>query len=109
MRFVIALLVGSLLGFIGSKILFVGSALSLIPWGLIGLANGMYARNKKESMFSGAVYGFFLTLIFMISGYNGQRPIFIVLPFFILLGFFGAFCGLLLGIIGFLLKRFLKK
>jgi len=101
-------IIGALLGIIGSRILFVGSALSLIPWGLVGLADGIYAKNTKEAVVSGFVYGFLLSFVFMLSGYNGTQSIITRVPFFAILGLFGAFCGLILAYIGFFIKNKLK-
>ena len=99
----VSIVVGSLLGIIGSRFLFVGSALSLIPWAIAGLAIGAWC-NKRESMIYGAVYGFALTFVFMIAGYTGIASLLSRLPFFALLGLFGASCGFVLCILGYLLK-----
>ena len=105
MRVIIAALIGAVLGFVGSRILFVGSALSLLPWGFFGLINGIFSRRKKEALMSGVVYGFILSFIFMVAGYNGSRSLLTVIPFFILLGIFGAVCGGVLGMVGFYSKK----
>lgn len=109
MRLFVAIIAGLILGIIGSRYLFVGSFLSLLPWSLVGLATGIYAKTKKEALINGAIYGFVLSLIFMLSGYKGSRPVFMVLPFFILLGLFGAICGSILGLIGLLIKKVYKR
>ncbi len=107
---VVGAVVGVVLGFVGSKFLFVGSGLSLAPWALVGLATGIYSKSRKEALIAGAVYGFILSFVFMLSGYNGNRSTFSVLPFFILLGIFGAVCGAILGLIGSILSgKFPKR
>lgn len=103
------IIVGCILGFVASKVLFVGSWLTLIPWGIAGLGIGLYTISKKEALINGAIYGFVLSLVFLISGYNGTRPLMSVLPFFVLLSLFGALSGLILGLIGYFLRRFFRK
>jgi hypothetical protein len=105
---VVSAIVGSLLGIIGSRYLFVGSALSLIPWTIAGLAIGAWSE-KRASMVNGAVYGFTLSFVFMIAGYTGTASLLSRLPFFALLGLFGALCGFVLGILGSLLKVGIRK
>jgi hypothetical protein len=108
MKTLVAIAVGSLLGFIGARILFVGSALSLLPWSIAGLAFGAW-NSQRAAMVNGAVYGFCLTFAFMIAGYGGSASLLSRLPFFGLLGLFGAFCGFTLGLFGYWLKRGLRK
>ena len=105
---IVSIVAGALLGIIGSRYLFIGSALSLILWSIAGLAIGSWG-NKKESMVNGAIYGFTLSFTFMIAGYAGTASLLSRLPFFALLGLFGAICGFVLGILGFLLKAGIYK
>ena len=98
-------LIAILLGVIGAKYIFVGSFMSLLPWGLIGLATGIYAKNSKEAITNGALYGFLLSFVFMLTGYAGTAPILSRFPFFAILGLFGAVCGVILGSVGYLIGR----
>lgn len=107
-KILIAGIIGALLGVIGAKVLFVGSISTLLPWGLIGLATGIYAKNKNEAIVNGGVYGFLLSFIFMITGYNGPRSVITLLPPFILFGLFGLICGLVLGLTGYFIGIKLK-
>lgn len=109
MRLLLGMLIGLMLGIIGSRIFFVGSSISLLPWGIVGLGVGLFSRSKREALFNGASYGFVLTFIFMLSGYSGMRPVFSVMPFFALLGLFGALCGGILGVVGNVLRQFIRK
>jgi hypothetical protein len=106
-RLVASGVVGAILGIVGSRFLFVGSWLSLIPWGIIGLAVGAISR-KAERWLNGGLFGFFLTLAFMIAGYSGTDPVITKLPFFILLGAFGGICGIALALVGHLLRGVVK-
>ncbi len=98
-KLIVSILAGSLLGFIGSRVLFVGSWLSLIPWGIVGLAIGYWSQ-KRDAMITGSCYGFALVFLFMIAGYAGSASLVSRLPFFAILGIFGGFCGLILGLAG---------
>lgn len=105
---VVSALIGVLLGIIGSRFLFVGSALSLIPWGIVGLLLGWFSKNRKKAKINGIIYGFFLCFSFMIAGYSGSAPLLTRMPFFAVLGLFGSVCGLILAIIGNLGKKLRK-
>jgi hypothetical protein len=102
---VIAGILGILLGILGASVLFVGSYLSLLPWGLVGVVFGYLSSSYKKAILNGIVYGFLLVVAFMISGYRGTNPIIAVLVFFGILGLVGAVCGLVLGLIGHFLKE----
>ncbi len=105
-KLVVSGLIGSIFGVIGSRFIFVGSALSLIPWGITGLIIGFWSKSAKEAVLNGSVYGFLLSFIFMVSGYSGSAALLSRIPFFIILGIVGAICGGVLGIIGNLLRKF---
>ena len=98
------MIVGALLGVIGSRYLIVGSALSLIPWGIAGFLIGYWSDTRRQSILNGGLYGFVLSFVFMLSGYSGSEPVISRFPFFALLGLFGAVCGLILGWIGYFLR-----
>ncbi len=95
----IAFCAGLVLGVVGARYLFVGSWLTLIPWALGGLLIG-YASSKNEAIVNGVVYGFVLSLAFLISGYGGQSSLLSRIPFFLVLGAFGAICGVVLALVG---------
>ena len=57
------------------------------------------------ALFAGKAYALFaLCFGFMIAGYSGAAPLVTRLPFFALVGVFGAGCGLLLTFLGHLLR-----
>jgi hypothetical protein len=76
---------------------------SLVPWGLFALAIGFWC-NKGQSLYGGAIYGFCLCFSFMIAGYNGTASLVSRLPFFVVIGLFGAVCGIAVSITGYFLK-----
>ena len=59
----VSIIVGTLLGIIGARYVFVGSWLSLVPWGIVGLAIG-YWGNRRVALTNGAAYGFMLAFAF---------------------------------------------
>ncbi len=100
---VTSILLGIILGAIGTAI---GSAhwlITLALWGIAGLCVGLFSKNRKRAWKSGAVYGFVLSFSFLMFGYQGSHALMRmaqVLVFFVLLSVFGACCGALLGIVG---------
>jgi hypothetical protein len=107
-KIILSILAGSLLGLIGSRYLFVGSWLSLIPWAIAGLLIGYWCQ-KREWLINGSCYGFALSFVFMIAGYNGSASLISRLPFFAILGVFGGICGLVLAWFGFTVKQIVEK
>jgi hypothetical protein len=103
LKLLASIVAGSLLGIIGSRYLFIGSWLSLIPWTIAGLAIGYWSQ-KRESLINGGAYGFALAFVFMIAGYTGSASLISRLPFFAGLGVVGGLCGLVLGLLGFVIK-----
>lgn len=80
--YLLPIIAALIMSYISSRYLFVGSALSLIPWSILALLCGVLARSKKEAVRLGAVYGFSQTFIFLWIDKAGK----ITLPqFFILL------------------------
>ena len=107
-KVVVSIIVGALLGVIGARYLFVGSWFSLIPWGMAGLLIGFWSQ-KREWVVNGLCYGFAVCFVFMLAGYSGSASLISRLPFFAVLGLFGGLCGLVLGWVGFEIKRRLKN
>jgi hypothetical protein len=107
-KLLVAIVVGAILGFTSSRFLFVGSWLSLIPWGIAGLALGAWCE-RREALIDGAVYGFVIAFVFMLSGYSGSASMISRVPFFVIIGVVGAVCGLVLGFLGYMVKEFLTR
>jgi hypothetical protein len=102
-RTVVSICLGALLGLVGARYVLVGSALSLVPWAIVGLCIGCF-NDRKGAMINGALYGFVLSFAFMCAGYHGAAPLLTRVPFFLLLGVIGAVCGFALGNLGFLIR-----
>ena len=90
---------GIVLGFLGSKLLFLGW-LTVIPWGLAALLVGYLALNRRQALFAGVVFGFFLGFVFMIGGYSGSDPLLSKLLPFALIGVVTAAVGAIAAVIG---------
>ncbi len=93
------------MGLVGSRYLFAGSWLSLVPWAIVGLLIG-YWSEKREWAINGSCYGFALSFVFMVAGYTGSASLISRLPFFAMLG---GFCGLILAWLGFTVKKIVNK
>ena len=57
----------------------------------------------------GALFGFVLAFSFMVSGYSGAEPLMGRLPAFAALGLVGAACGVLLGLLGAILGKTVRR
>jgi hypothetical protein len=107
--FLLAALSGAILGVLNSKYIFVGSSLSLIPWTIVGLVWGWMSQSYRKAAAIGTIYGFCLTLAFMIAGYAGHNPWLQVAIFFIVVSLFGAACGAILGLMGYGARHFISR
>ncbi len=97
---VLLVVLGVVLGVAGAKYLLVGSALSLIPWGLVAALIGYTSPSRGRSTLAASGYGFALAFAFMIAGYQGHASVTHRLPPFALLGLLGAACATLLALAG---------
>ena len=104
-----AVVVGAALGYLGARVLLVGSGLSLIPWAIVGLGCGAVSRTWRQAVAVGSLYGFSLAYAFMISGYDGAAPLRDRLVPFLLLGCVGAVCGAGWALVGRVLRRRLDR
>ncbi len=108
MKTIVAVIVGAVLGFLGSRVVFVGSALSLIPWTVVGLVLGLWC-GVRQSLWVGAAFGFSLAFFFMATGYTGSAPLLTRVPFFALIGLAGAVCGTAVVLLGSLVAARLRR
>ena len=105
----IALTSGALLGWLCARVIFVGSALALIPWAIAGLLLGYFAAGWRFALVGGAVYGFALGVKFMVAGYAGSRPVWTALLLFAVIGLICAACGLACAGVGHGLRRLIRR
>ena len=105
----VAAIVGLGIGILYGQI-HAGAVLCLGTWGIAGLVFGAATTHWKLSAASGALFGFAVSLFFLIGGYQGAKPIYDPLPFFVVLSLFGAVSGAALGAVGWLARtRVLRR
>lgn len=104
-RLAAALVLGVVLGLVGARILFVNSALSLIPWGCAAALVGAFSPTRRAAMLAGGVFGFGLLTSFMFFGYAGDDPVATKTLPFAALGVAGAACALIPAFIGQMIVR----
>jgi hypothetical protein len=107
-QYIIPVLVAAAMSYISSRYLFVGSGLSLIPWGLLALGFGFFTKDKQLATQRGLIYGFAQSFIFLWIDKSGITSVgqFLLLAVIIsALGIFGAGCGWILSRIGWLIRR----
>ncbi len=92
-------LIGIILGALSAHTFFIHSWLALVPWGIVGIAIGYFSGGKKQGIWAGAFYGFFLCVSFLIAGFKGSSFVRLI-PLLIAMGLLGKLSGLVLGIIG---------
>ncbi len=93
---------GVLLGYIG------GPVQILAIWGIAGVGIGYFSSTFRLAALNGLIFGFIVSYIFMLHGYNGTDPITTKLLPFAALGAFGAVCGIILAEIGRLLRKLMN-
>ena len=89
---VLSALLGLVLGFAATKMLFLGGW-TLVPWAVAAMLIGWLSADARRALVHGALYGFVLSFVFMVADYVGSE-LFAKLPFFALLGILGGACGL---------------
>lgn len=101
LRLLGAAAVGAILGWLGALVPTLGWW-TLLPWGIAGFLLGFASRKPAVI---GAVYGFFLTFVFMMAVYTGTASrISRILPFAVL-AVGGAVAGLVVAILGAAIAR----
>lgn len=82
---------------------------SVIPWAATALLIGYVASDRKTGARAAALFGIILSYAFLAIGYRGATDPWSLIKvfafFFVLLGLFGAACGVVLGFIGASLKK----
>jgi len=100
---------GVFLGFVGARVIFVGSWLSLIPWALACMLNGLTANTWRATLLSGAVFGFALVFAFLLFGYQGKAPIAREFLPFGILSIIGGACGVAGSTVGHLIRTHIPR
>ncbi len=90
-----AALLGIACGFVSTHIISIGW-LNLGFWAIAGVALGLFSAQKKVAIWNGAVFGFTLSMSFLLSGFGGTSDKF---GGFLLFSFLLSFVGILGGLI----------
>jgi len=86
-----------------------GKWANLIVWAVAGIALGLFVDSGRQMVWTGVVYGFLMSVTFLISGFGGtsdKLPAFLVLT--LLLSVLGALGGLAAVFIGSRLRRLVR-
>jgi len=104
----LASFIGLLCGFLSTHVFLIGW-LNLIFWGIVGVGLGYFATEKKTMIWSGILYGFFLSISFLFLGFQGMPDKLLGFTIFSLfLSILGAGCGLICVLIGNWIKKKLR-
>jgi hypothetical protein len=75
-------LVGIACGLVSHLSFLEGKWLNLVLWGVVGVVLGLFASGRRQVVWAGVLFGFCMTVVFLISGFQGnpnQLPAFLVL------------------------------
>lgn len=79
-------------------------------WGVIGVLVGVICKDRKSAMWSGMIFGFFLSLAFLFGGFRGELsrlPAFSA--FTLALSLLSALGGLLASVVGYWIRERVQK
>ena len=105
LAYFLSVVVGIVFGIVANHGFLRGSWFNLIIWAVVGILIGIFILDKKYVTRVGILYGIFLTISFMISGFQGSADK--LVGFSILtcvLAIIGALCGWLTVYIGYWIK-----
>lgn len=97
----LSIALGVACGIVSTRTALAGSWYNLLLWTIVGLALGFFYTEKKTMLWSGGVYGFFLSISFLFLGFEGTPDKFWGFALFsLVLSIIGALYGALFGRIG---------
>jgi hypothetical protein len=105
---IISGVVGIVCGLVSHTPFLNGQWLNLVVWGIVGIALGLFMSGTRLIIWAGLVYGFCLSVTFLISGFQGNAdklPAFLLLT--LVLSLVGALGGLATVFVGSRLRRLL--
>jgi len=91
---------------------FVQGWYNVIPWAIAALVIGYTSKSRRNSMINGAIFGYFLFLMYILLGYNGKTDASSLIGFGLFDLFFslvGSIAGVAGAYIGNLLKSIINK
>jgi hypothetical protein len=96
----IALLTGVICGVVSTRVFMIGF-FNFAFWGVVAIGIGLLGGDKKTTAWCGNVYGFFLSISFLFSGFQGTPDKLAAFTLFSLfLSLIGAVCGWALARLG---------
>jgi hypothetical protein len=111
-RSLLVVLISLAMGFISGKFLFHGSALNILPWGIIAILTAFIATNKREALTLGAIFGFVMSYSFLWfnnSNIKSLGQVLVLIVLIILPALFGLFCGLAMAWFGWIVRSKLRN
>jgi hypothetical protein len=99
------------MAFISAKLLFNGSVVNVVPWGILAIATSFLASSKREAWTLGGIFGFVVSYAFLWFDNTDTKTIstiLILIPLILLPALFGALCGFLAAWLGWTLRRLFK-
>lgn len=105
----IVCLTGIVIGIMSARVLASIQWFNVVLWAFTGIVIGLFSPGRKRAIRSGSLYGLFLTISFLVSGFQGtpdKLPHFLILV--LVLSLAGIAGGILCTVIGELLKRSLR-
>jgi hypothetical protein len=90
----VSAVVGVAAGLVSLTPLLAGQWANLIVWALAGIVLGLFAKTGRDALWGGIVYGLFLTVTFLLAGFQGapdKLPAFLLLT--LALSVVGMLCG----------------
>jgi hypothetical protein len=110
-RAVLVIGVAIVMAFISAKLLFNGSVLNAVPWGLLAFATSFLASSKREAWVLGGIFGFVVSYAFLWFDNTDTKTIstiLVLVPLILLPALFGALCGFLAAWLGWTLRQSFK-
>ena len=84
---------------------------NVIPWVIVALYIGYISVGRRNIVINGAVFGYFLFLIYIVIGYGGKtdaKSLTTFIPFTLVFSIIGSVAGIIGGFIGNFLKQQIK-
>ncbi|WP_096350783.1 hypothetical protein [Mucilaginibacter gotjawali] len=85
---------------------------NVFPWAIVALIIGYTGKNRRDGIINGAIFGYFLFLVYIYAGYKGRTDTSAMAKFILfdaLFSLVGAFAGAIGAFIGNWLKGKIRK
>ena len=110
--------VGRILIFLASILLsvlshyFLNGWINVIPWGIVTIYIGYISVGRRNIVINGAIFGYFLFLIYILIGYGGKtdaKSLTTFIPFTLVFSILGSAAGIIGAFIGNFVKQQIKS